>query len=83
MLDKTPAEFIEKISFKIPQGNHYFNFEKVCKRTNLDIATVNTAISLTVEDDIIVSAGISAGGVAPVPAFLKSSSEYLKGKSVE
>jgi xanthine dehydrogenase small subunit len=48
-LAKTDNEFIKTIRFKKPDDNFYFNFEKVCKRTYLDIASVNTAISLTVE----------------------------------
>ena len=47
-LAKSPAEYISAIRFKKPTGDFRFNFEKVCKRTFLDIATVNTAISLTV-----------------------------------
>ncbi len=48
-LAKTDQEFIRTIRFKKRDDNFHFNFEKVCKRTYLDIATVNTAISLTVE----------------------------------
>ncbi len=48
-LAKQPKEIITAIRFKKPAGDFRFNFEKVCKRTYLDIASVNTAISLTVE----------------------------------
>lgn len=48
-LAKTDQEFIQSIRFKKRDDNFYFNFEKVCKRTYLDIASVNTAISLTIE----------------------------------
>lgn len=48
-LAKTDNEFIKAIRFAKPAADFRFNFEKVCKRTYLDIATVNTAISLTVE----------------------------------
>src|SRR4051812_38071466 len=48
-LAKSPDEHISAIRFRKPTGDFRFNFEKVCKRTYLDIATVNTAISLTVE----------------------------------
>lgn len=82
-LDKAADEFVEKISFQLPPSNSYFNFEKVCKRTYLDIASVNTAIYLQIKDDIIESAGLSAGGVGPVPMFLKAGSNFLKGKKIE
>ncbi len=48
-LAKTDNEFINTIRFRKPGADFYFNFEKVCKRTYLDIASVNTAISLTIE----------------------------------
>src|SRR4051812_11054725 len=47
-LAKSESEFISAIRFRKPAGVFRFNFEKVCKRTYLDIATVNTAIVLEV-----------------------------------
>ena len=82
LLDKTPEEIIEKISFELPGRNDLFNFEKVCKRTHLDIASVNTAIHLRVENDLITHAGLSAGGVGPIPAYLFKCSEFLIGKKI-
>ena len=82
VLDKHPEEIIEKISFELPGKESLFNFEKVSKRTHLDIATVNTAIFLTVKENTITLAHLSAGGVGPIPAYLSKSSEFLKGKEV-
>ncbi len=82
LLDKKSEEFISKIWFELPGKNTLFNFEKVSKRTHLDIASVNTAISITMHGDEIKSAGISAGGVGPVPMYLQKTSEFLKGKSI-
>jgi xanthine dehydrogenase small subunit len=79
-LAKQPDEIITTIRFKRPTGDLHFNFEKVCKRTYLDIATVNTAISLTTSGDIIDDAHLAAGGVAPIPLYLKQTSEFLRGK---
>jgi xanthine dehydrogenase small subunit len=33
--------------------------------------------------DLIEHAGIAAGGVGPVPLFLKGASDFLKGKKME
>jgi xanthine dehydrogenase small subunit len=82
-LNKAPHEFVEKISFELPSPDSYFNFEKVCKRTYLDIASVNTAIHLQMNGEIIEEAGIAAGGVGPVPLFLEAASGFLKGKRIE
>jgi xanthine dehydrogenase small subunit len=82
IIDKDPGEYIEKIWFELPSSNFHFNFEKVCKRTWLDIASVNTAIGLVAEDDIIRAASIAAGGVGPTPAYLVTSSQWLTGKEI-
>ncbi len=81
-LNKGETEIIEKISFELPGPGDLFNFEKVCKRTYLDIASVNTALSLKMENGMILEAGLSAGGVGPVPAFLAKSSAFLNGKKI-
>ncbi|HEY6062427.1 MAG TPA: 2Fe-2S iron-sulfur cluster-binding protein [Chitinophagaceae bacterium] len=82
ILDKKPDEYIEKIWFELPGKNSYFNFEKVSKRTNLDIASVNSAISITMKGTEITKAGISAGGVGPVPVYLQKTSAFLTGKKI-
>ncbi len=57
----------------------FFNFEKVSKRTHLDIASVNSAICIDAEGDKIISCSLSAGGVAPVPLLLKKTGGALTG----
>lgn len=81
-LNKKAEEYIHEIQFELPGPDDLFNFEKVCKRTHLDIASVNTAIFLKMENGVIVSAGLSAGGVGPIPTFLIKSSQFLSGKKV-
>ena len=82
VIDKEVDEHVEKIIFQLPAAGSYFNFEKVSKRTHLDIASVNTAIYLQMNGDTIAAAGLSAGGVGPIPAYLKASSEFLTGKKI-
>ena len=55
----------------------------------LDIASVNTAISLKSEPPAsaggfhrIIEAHVSAGGVAPIPLYLGKTSEFLRGKEI-
>ena len=81
-LAKSPDEVIDSIEFEIPGKNNLFNFEKVSKRTHLDIASVNTALFLTVENKTIINATLSAGGVGPIPMVLKNSSAFLKNKNI-
>lgn len=93
-LAKADDEFIKTIRFR--KDVQHFNFEKVSKRTCLDISSVNTAISLRVDGPTgdenasgmlalqskIVEAHVAAGGVAPVPLYLKKTSEFLCGKEI-
>lgn len=81
-LDKQPEEHIESIAFELPDRQQYFNFEKVSKRTHLDIASVNSAISLQLKGDAIAQAAVSAGGVGPIPLYLQKTSAYLTGKHI-
>jgi xanthine dehydrogenase small subunit len=85
-LDKAADEFVLDITFTDPcasYGTPHFNFEKVSKRTHLDIASVNSAIFLKTderENDIIIEAYIAVGGVAPIPLYLQKTSDFLINK---
>jgi xanthine dehydrogenase small subunit len=113
-LAKQPDEIITTIRFKKPSCDFRFNFEKVSKRTYLDISTVNTAMSLMVTPSIaedwlppalseqpasagnderrsstdvpvvytITDAHVAAGGVAPIPLYLRETSAILRGNQV-
>ena len=81
-LDRKKDEIIDEIIFPIPSKNTKFNFEKVSKRTYLDIASVNTSILIEVKNRKIVNVNLSAGGVAPIPLYLKNTSEFMKGKEL-
>jgi xanthine dehydrogenase small subunit len=76
----TSDEIIDSISFDIPDKNSFFNFEKVSKRTHLDIASVNSAILINVENKKIANAFLSVGGVAPIPLYLEKTSAFLESQ---
>jgi xanthine dehydrogenase small subunit len=81
-IDKAADEFIEEIIFTPPQ-NKNFSFEKVCKRTHLDIASVNSACQIQVSPDgTITDIHLSAGGVAPFPKYLQDTCAFLKGTKI-
>ncbi len=81
-LAKTADEQVTEISFPAPQAGDLFNFEKVSKRTHLDIASVNTAAWLRLENGVISASRLSAGGVGPIPLLLASTGEYLVGREL-
>lgn len=78
-LDLKPGERISAIL--IPAVPVLFNFEKAAKRARLDIATVNSAIGLTLgPDQTITTACYAAGGIAPVPLRLREIEATIIGK---
>ncbi len=81
-LDKTKDEIIASISFEMPSENCHFNLEKISKRIHLDIASTNSAAQISVSNDQINFAHISAGGVGPIPIYLKQTCDFLKEKSI-
>ncbi|MCB0771115.1 MAG: (2Fe-2S)-binding protein, partial [Flavobacteriales bacterium] len=81
-LDKSPDEIVTAVRFTVPDQSTRFHFEKVSKRTYLDIASVNSAIRLELDGDTIREAHVSAGGVAPIPKYLSNTSAFLAGKPI-
>ncbi len=80
--DLQKEELIVAISFPVLTENTFFNFEKVSKRTHLDIASVNAACSMEIENNTILKTHFSIGGVAAIPKYLKKTNNFLKGKSI-
>ena len=79
-LDLRPGEIVEWVRFSADRERSRFSFEKVSKRTHLDIASVNSAISLQMDGRRIAAACLSAGGVAPVPTRLPQAEAMLTGR---
>lgn len=81
-IDLKPGERLLEISFEIPAKAARFNYEKVSKRTHLDIASVNSALLIQQQAGKINNVHLSAGGVAPVPLYLAETCAYLRGQTV-
>ncbi|MES2410969.1 MAG: FAD binding domain-containing protein, partial [Bacteroidota bacterium] len=79
--NKAADEIITEIVFELPLNGIKFNFEKVCKRQYLDIASVNSAISIATDGNNIIEAHASMGGVGPIPKYLSKTCEFLANKS--
>ena len=81
-MDLRPGELLTEVAFPDP-ADARVNFEKVSKRTCLDIASVNSACAIRCIGDTIVDAHVSLGGVAPVPLYLHRTSHALTGRSLD
>lgn len=82
-LRKETDEHIHTIFFEAPTATWFFNFEKVCKRTHLDIASVNSGFFADVDEQgNLKNVGISMGGVFAYPKFLTRTASHLEGKKL-
>ncbi len=80
--DLQTEEQLIDIQFFCADSPLKFSFEKVSKRTHLDIASVNSAMSIELLDDQIKTIHISAGGVAATPLYLKKTCHFLQTKTI-
>jgi len=81
-LAKKGNEIVEGFSFPFPAKDSYFNYEKVSKRTFLDIASVNTSILIEIKENKVKHVDISAGGVSAIPLHLSKTCSYLTDKEI-
>ena len=82
-VDLKKYETIKFIVFDNNKKGQRINFEKVSKRTYLDIASVNSALSISVDKGIIQELSFSAGGIAAIPKFMSNTNNFLKGKKLD
>jgi xanthine dehydrogenase small subunit len=75
-------EYIESVDISIEQKNILFNFEKISKREHLDIASVNSAMKIEIDNGKINKINLSVGGVAPIPLFLSKTCEFMTNKTL-
>lgn len=81
-LAKQEDEWISTIT--IPLGEYNFiHFEKVSKRREVDISSVNSAIVLKVENGIIKTAHVASGGVGATTLYMRNTSGFLKGREMK
>ena len=82
-LAKRESELLSRVFVSLPAAGVRFNFEKVCRRQHLDIASVNTAMQLFVRNGRIDKVDLAAGGVAPIPMYLEQTALFLQGKPLK
>lgn len=77
-LDLYPGELVKELMIPMAMSGHDIHFEKVSRRTHLDIASVNSAMSIRLNKGKIEEIHASAGGVGPVPMYLNGFCHHLQ-----
>ena len=75
-----PDEVLARIEVPKPTPHEWLRADKISKRFEDDISAVCLAVALQVEDGVIHSARIGAGGVAAVPARAIQTEAALAGQ---
>ena len=75
-----PDEVLARIEVPKPTPHEWLRADKISKRFEDDISAVCLAVALQVEDGVIHSARIGAGGVAAVPARAMQTEAALAGQ---
>lgn len=75
-----PDEFMSDIRFQSMQPGQVGSFIKIALRQAQAISVVNSAVILEMEREIIQSAVITLGAVAPVIIYARRAEDYLVGK---
>lgn len=77
-------EWIHAVMIALPDNaavQRLFHFEKISKRIHQDIASVNAALSLDMDGNIVTRAGVAAGGIGPVPMNFTTLAQRLIGQA--
>jgi carbon-monoxide dehydrogenase medium subunit len=78
-----PDEVITDVLVPVPSGRVGMAFYKLAVRRYMDIAIVDVAVLLTVNDDgAIIDARVALGAVAPTPIRVYDAEERLKGNEL-
>ncbi|WP_164730993.1 FAD binding domain-containing protein [Anoxybacter fermentans] len=75
-------ELITGFVFPIPKENYRGSFVKLGYRKALAISTVNAAVMLALDGDVVEDCRIVLGAVAPTPVRVKLTEEILKGNPI-
>ena len=79
--DRRPGEFVEKVSFPMPDSGHIFAVYKVSKRFDQDISAVCGAFNLRIDNARVVDARIAYGGMAATPKRARNAEQAIIGKA--
>lgn len=81
--DLRESEFIKQITINKPRPNQIFKVYKISKRFDDDISAVLVAMSIELDNSIVINVRIAFGGMAAIPKRAKDCEEALSGKKFD
>ncbi len=77
-----PGELLEEVVFDVPDEHTRYSFEKISKRTHLDMAVVNSGVRARIVDGVIESASYAVGGLGATIRVMEATEAALVGKRI-
>ena len=74
-------EVLEKIVFKMPQGEYYSSYQKIGRRKALSISRISLTLLAEVENGAVKKAQVASGAATPFPVPFRKVNKYLNGKT--
>jgi xanthine dehydrogenase small subunit len=76
--------FIPAFNGAVSDDEVFFSFEKISKRTHLDIASANSALSISLDEKGLIKKAVYViGGCAAVPIAANKTCDFLFGKKID
>lgn len=77
-----PGEFLKEVRIPFQSKKTAASFQKI-GRTKVDIALVNVACRITIQDGLVKDSRIVLGAVAPTPVRARKAENLLNGKTLD
>ncbi|MFM8322616.1 MAG: FAD binding domain-containing protein [Chloroflexota bacterium] len=78
-----PEEMLVDITFPAMRPEQHGGFVKLALRNSQAISVINVSLLLTFEGEVVSSAAITLGAVAPVIVHAQAAQDYLVGKRLD
>lgn len=78
-----PGELMEGVRFPVPDERTRYSFEKISKRKHLDMAVVNSAMSVRLDGRTIEWASYAVGGLGATIRYMADTVDFLKGRTID
>jgi xanthine dehydrogenase small subunit len=78
-MDIRPDEILSQIRFKLPLQGSVLKLFKVSKRRDLDISTITLGAYFELEDGVVRTARLAAGGMGPTVLRLRQCEAAMVG----
>ncbi len=78
-----PGELMEGVRFQVPDERTRYSFEKISKRRHLDMAVVNSAMSVRLDGRTLEWVSYAVGGLGSTIRYMADTVDFLQGRTID